>query len=58
MVSGHADGSIIRYMFEDDGSGLTGVNTHTHTHTVPFKTLLDSVSLCSVCTCIFYRDQW
>lgn len=25
ILSGHADGAIVRYMFEDDGSGLTQV---------------------------------
>ena len=26
MISGHADGTIIRFMFEEDGSGLAGVS--------------------------------
>ena len=29
IISGHADGTIIRFMFEDDGSGLAGVNTQS-----------------------------
>jgi len=26
-LSGHADGAIVRYMFEDDGSGLSQVDS-------------------------------
>lgn len=26
ILSGHADGAIVRYIFEDDGSGLTQVS--------------------------------
>ena len=26
LISGHADGTIIRFMFEDDGTGLAGVS--------------------------------
>lgn len=29
MVVGHADGAIIRYMFEDDGGGDTNVSSVT-----------------------------
>ena len=29
IISGHADGTIIRFMFEEDGSGLAGVSSQS-----------------------------
>ena len=34
IISGHADGTIVRYFFEDEGSGLARVSRMAVTHTV------------------------
>ena len=38
IISGHADGTIVRYFFEDEGAGLAGVShSHSSLHTRPLN---------------------
>ena len=56
IVCGHADGSIVRYMFEEEGGDLTKVNSNTFKSIIIHKAHLHSLSITCMRTLVLCED--